>query len=402
MLRRAACGEREPADEPAALAPAPVTEEERRAEAEGRGCIPAEFGNYPDLVCRLHVNVTEEQAGAALDGRPDAIVRDGDQIVFFSLFDQDGAPFLCCSLQTAMERVGETNIWAARFRLTELDRGMITLVPPAQRSDAPLAEQLVVWRGPNAPPEPRSITEAALEGEIVERTLWSDHLQETRKFWIYLPPGYDPTRVYPALYQADGGMFPGVIEAAIADGAIPPIVVIGMLSGQEGIVEDRSELGIADLRSADYLPGFPDGGGRFDPHLAYLTDELIPWAEREFSLSPDSADRIITGWSNGGALAVWAALKRPGVFGAAMPMSQAYRPVNDNEPELAAGAGHTRFFFSAGYYEPAFYSGTQQSARALQNAGFDAYFTDYAAGHMLDQWQVALLRNLESYFSGRP
>ena len=97
-----------------------------------------------------------------------------------------------------MTRIGETNLFVARFRLSRLDEAQFSLIPPAWFTGIRTFtdEDIIHWSGPNAPARPARV--ATLRGERFERTLWSEHLQETRRLYIYLPPGHDRSRTYPA------------------------------------------------------------------------------------------------------------------------------------------------------------------------------------------------------------
>src|SRR5262249_20980741 len=162
-------------------------------------------------------------------------------------------------------------------------------------------------RGPHAPVTP--VRKEKLAGTWVARKLWSDALQETRKLSIYLPPGYHEGGNYPTMYAGDGGYgWANYVEPLIESGAIPPIVMVGAGDGQGGIVEDGSSLGV-ELRMADYLPGFENAGDRFDRHMRFFTEELVPYAEKEFALARERTKRAVQGQSNSAVFARWAALK---------------------------------------------------------------------------------------------
>ena len=238
------------------------------AAAPGASAEEAERIEIARFACRAPIDVSVAQAEALLGRSFTTMRRDGEALLV--LLRADGASAsLTGSLKGAMERIGESNLWAARYRLAELDRAMIIAVPTV---DGALLDDdhWLRWRGPNA--IPAHVFEPALDGQVIERTLYSQSLGETRRLQIYLPSGHDVARSYPALFIADGasaGVYARQIEPMIEAGLLPPMVIVGSLSAQRGIVEDRSGLNV-DIRAADYLPNYVNGGDRFERHMLFL------------------------------------------------------------------------------------------------------------------------------------
>ncbi len=354
----------------------------------------------PPAACRLSVlDVTESAAGIALGDGPFAVLRDGDHLTVFARSARDEVR-LCCSLQGPMARVGASRIWVSRYRIAELDRASLGFVPPAWIEEGRTfrPDEMPVWRGPLAPRAPASKQE--LGGKRFERTLWSQNLNETRRLFVYLPPGHDRTRTYPAIFMADGANVmaqAGLIEALIDGGAIPPLVLVGAASGQAGIVEDRSSLGV-DIRAADYLPDFENAQGRFEQHLRFFSEELVSYAVREFGVSADPARRAVQGFSNGGSFALYAALRRPDVFGLSIALSPSWRRLTDTHFALPTRA---HFFISAGLYEVGRQRAARGYAEALRAHGYDTLFETPATGHFRDQEELMLAQFVPLAFDHR-
>lgn len=375
-----------PADAPST--PAPV-HDERSACADA----PAESPICVDDVS----GIDEAMARAALGDQEFVVVRDGDRLSAFARAQLETAN-ICCSLQGEMTRIGDTDLFVKRYRLTRLDEATLVFFPPAW-----FAEQRVIewgdeyrWFGPNAPRPPGAVAE--LTGERFERTLWSEHLGETRRIYMYLPPDYDRTRRYPVLFMADGAsvmVLAPMIEQLILDGAIAPIVLVGAGSGQEAIVEDRSSLGIADLRGADYLPGYEGGGDRYEQHLRFFSEELPAYAAREFGATTDPSQRAVGGFSNGGSFALFAALRRPDVFAISIPLSPSWRRLADDDFSQPTRA---RFLMAAGLYEIRRHRRTAQYAEALRTRGYDVAMETPVMGHDRDQEAAMLARFLPIAF----
>src|SRR5690606_6641323 len=223
--------------------------------------------------------------------------------------------YVCCSLQAEMTPVGESGLWAARRRLGRIEAAVLSL-----SSDFGGRVGFRKWRGPEAPPAPDEVELGKWAGQIIERELASASLGETRRLSIYLPPDYSKDRVWPALFLADGGApaFAGLVEKMVAAGEIRPMVIISAHSGEGAVVGEAPTPYGSDLRSAEYLRGFPGSGDRFDRHMDFFAGELVDFAVAEFNVSVRREDRAVGGTSNGGVLALWAGVLHPETFATAI------------------------------------------------------------------------------------
>ena len=111
-----------------------------------------------------------------------------------------------------------------------------------------------------------------------------------RKIQIYLPPNYSEKTKYKTLYFCDGSDYvntskiPNVLDYMIDKGEIEPVVAVFV----DWIERDKEYL--HDSRKF---------------YLEFLTDELIPMMEKEFSLISDREGRIAVGPSNGGVFVTY-------------------------------------------------------------------------------------------------
>lgn len=345
-------------------------------------------------ICALPVDdITPAGALTFLKGDDLAVERKGDAFTVVARSTPDRT-HLCCTFQTEMSRIGETDLYAARFRAARLDEAMIMLVPPSGSSQPGM--KVLFWRGPKAPAAPQAVEMEKLSGEIVQKEFWSEALGETRRVLVYLPADYKRASDLHVLILADGLVTNlNALENEVRAGRFPPFAMIGLPSGQEGIVEDRSALGIDDLRAADYLPGYVEKHERFDRHLTFVLDELLPALREEYDLPAGPDAIVVAGLSNGAVFALFAALRRPDAIGAALVISHGW-PQKPAEP--GPEGARARFFLSAGLYEPATLRAARRSAGILSAAGYDASFTEYVAGHAPDQWDVALIDGLNALF----
>lgn len=184
----------------------------------------------------------------------------------------------------------------------------------------------------------------------------SQHLQNSRDVFVYLPPSYfeNQAKRYPVLYLHDGK---NLFDAASAFGGVEWQVdeTIDRLVG-EGRMREVIVVGIdnnAD-RIAEYTP-VPDpdyGGGNGDAYLDFIQHELMPHVNASFRTLTGPASTYIGGSSLGGLISFWAGWTRSAVFGAAICMSSSFW-WNDRFL-IDQVAGHTgakipaRFYIDAG------------------------------------------------------
>jgi len=137
-------------------------------------------------------------------------------------------------------------------------------------------------------------------------SLQSAAMNESRPFWVYLPPSYAPgshgAKIYPVLYLLDGeSTFPWASEVAqfmADDFQIPEMIIIGIPN------VDRQK----DLSPAGDVKTSSPGLTSFE---RFLIEELIPKVDASYRTAPF---RILVGHSLGGALAMDTYLRRPLAF----------------------------------------------------------------------------------------
>jgi enterochelin esterase-like enzyme len=235
-----------------------------------------------------------------------------------------------------------------------------------------------VWRGPRAP----AVAEARpLNGAVEEHTLGSKTLPTAPQVTVYQPPGpRDPGRPAPGCVPADGEavrVFAPALEAAIVAGAVPPVPLVG-LHNASGPASSRS-----DLRAQEYLPR--RNRRRFDAHLRFVTDEVIPWADERFG--PVTGPWMAAGFSNGAAWAIAAAQRRPDLIGAVAGLSVGVVPQRISGAARSAGIRH---YLAAGTLEPGFRRSTRQWAERLAKAGLGCRHEEWIGGHDQAWWQQQL------------
>jgi enterochelin esterase-like enzyme len=159
---------------------------------------------------------------------------------------------------------------------------------------------------PGSPAESWEIQDVP-HGAVTRHVFKSTVIGDTRDYYVYTPPGYDPAspKKYPVLYLLHGmgddargwfqtGMADIINDNLLSKNKITPMLIVTTLGyGVKGAV--------ADPRS-------------FEQFTKSLTEEIIPMIEKNYNVSFASSDRAIAGLSMGGAQAAMAGLSNPQLF----------------------------------------------------------------------------------------
>ncbi len=271
------------------------------------------------------------------------------------------------------------DLWEASLRVRRLDQAIITImVAPRRTGDDPTGSvtDRVVWRGPHAP----AALPAAerLAGTITDVWLESRVLGAPRAASVYRPPGQQG--LLPGCVLADGGSAPGfasILEPGILAGTIPPVLLVGVHNAFNPANP------WPDRRAQEYLPG--QHRRRFDAHLRFVTDEVIPWATQQHGAA--TRPWVAAGFSNGGVWAVAAAQRRPEVLARVAAFSVGVVPRRISRMARSAGVRH---YLAAGTLEAGFRGATRQWAQRLQRGGLDCRYHEWVGGHDHYWWQQQL------------
>jgi enterochelin esterase-like enzyme len=127
---------------------------------------------------------------------------------------------------------------------------------------------------------------------------------------IYIPHGYKSSVQYPIIYVTDGyeymherlGNMVTVLDNLIFLKKIQPVIAV--------FIDHREPINRSNNRRMQEL-------AMNEKYLQFLTSELIPAVEKNFSVSKDPAHRAVLGNSMGGLSAAYFAFSRPDIFGLA-------------------------------------------------------------------------------------
>jgi S-formylglutathione hydrolase FrmB len=164
-----------------------------------------------------------------------------------------------------------------------------------------------------------------LHGTLVDHThntgadyrVWSPALGEARDLYVYLPPGYDPSRQYPCMLwlhgiQQDEQSFVSdglrELDAAMAAGRMPPVII----AMPDGTPHGRPVLlGPCSFFLNSNLGNFED----------YAAHDVWDFVTAHYPVRPEREAHIVAGFSGGGAAAYRIAFKHRDRFGVVFAVS---------------------------------------------------------------------------------
>lgn len=265
-----------------------------------------------------------------------------------------------------------------------------------------------VFELPQAPEQPwQDRRTDVARGTVQRHRIPGVGLGGERDVWVYLPPGIPagtpagaPDAVAAApldvLVLPDGDMWFGsmdtrhTLDALIADGAVPPLIVLAP-------------------DSVDNTTRWQELGAR-DAYADFLADELLPWAAERWPVTRDPARSVIAGQSLGGMTALYACFRRPERFGNALAQSPSlwWRPGlpkgipkagADEFPWLAqqftdAERRDIRIHIDVGLHEGAMVDHSRTLHDALRARGYPVTRTEFNGGHDYACWRGGLADGL--------
>lgn len=232
-------------------------------------------------------------------------------------------------------------------------------------------------------------------GQVSRHTLPVGVLGDARQVGIYLPPGKQaPDASLPWLLLLDGEGYLQTVGVAdlldnlIADGALPPLVAIALDTVNPA------------KRAAELAP---------DSQLArFVSEELLPWARREWPISHDPAQAAVAGASLGGLASTHLATTHPEIFGNVLSQSGSYwwRPAGPVQVLAGSDIGWTyeryvdraqaprlplRFYLEVGRWENPVMPLVNRRFRDLLNTqGYELCYRELEGGHDFSVWRESL------------
>ncbi|WP_044642108.1 alpha/beta hydrolase [Risungbinella massiliensis] len=230
---------------------------------------------------------------------------------------------------------------------------------------------------------------------IRKETIESQYLQENKQILVFLPPGYDHSSTYPALFLHDGvdyfnlGRIVTQATKMIEEGQIRPLIIIGIPVNKE-------------VRTPEYSPA----GNRHTAHIQFFTRELLPKIQTSYPIDPEEI--VIGGSSLGGTVSLSIALKHPEISTRVLSQSGAFVPASIEAISDESSLSAYKIYLSVGKSETAVptHMGTldlvarnREVSRLLKEKGAQSVFYEEEGDHTWGFWQRELPRALSYFFA---
>lgn len=230
-------------------------------------------------------------------------------------------------------------------------------------------------------------------GDLRIHNFFSKVTNSWRRVFIYTPPGYDKNvnESYPVLYILHGG---GEDESGWAMQGKTNLIIDNL------IAEGKAIPMIVVMPDANIGPaGFGSFGDRnlqmFDKELK---ESVIPFAETNFRVKKDAANRALAGLSMGGIYTLHTGVQNYSMFsslgvfssGWILPSLQEtadkeYQFMTDNKAQINSNIKN--FWISMGGKEDIAYKNGQVMRKKLDDLGIQYTYSEYPGGHTWPVWR---------------
>lgn len=329
-----------------------------------------------------------------------------------------------------LTRLGETDVWYrteklprdARFtyvfmlnpeKLTLGDKDLEAKVLKMSRRDSlnprsfPTPPNAAYVELPGAAPQSWIKPQPEIpKGEIKPEKIKSEILGEERNIKIYTPPGYSADGKPCALFiYFDGEVVPFmvplgvVLDNLIAKDKIPPTIAVMVSSGA------------TRARDLACSPKFAD----------FLAKELVPNLRNRFRVSADPKQTVVSGFSLGGLMASYSAMRHPEVIGNVLSQSGSYWfyegwTMTSQENMFGDSGWLTaqfvsspklplRFFMEVGKLEQGLPINMVLENRRLRDTllakGYPVVYSEYNGGHDVLHWRNSVADGLITLLGDR-
>ncbi len=238
-------------------------------------------------------------------------------------------------------------------------------------------------------------------------------------YWVYVPAAYNSEEPANLAVFLDAPLYTtniktqepipypdvlNVFDNLIDSGSIPPTIVLFVSFGLKGPGQPLMGFNEGAVnRSLEYdTPS--------DRNARFLTEEAIPLALSQYSISDDPADHVIVGMSSSGIAAFTAAWFRPDFFGNVIMASPSFANIRSGIvwPSVIrlSEAKPVRIFAVVGRHDidgpfGSWFAGSMDVAAALKYRQYDYRYYLSEAGHSIQVSRFILPQGLKWAFSGK-
>ena len=331
--------------------------------------------------CRLPVPASTELLERIVATSTPAIA--GDTVTFAVRAPSVTHITLVGGLRLSLDRVGSTDLWAARVYVPGMRESVISYRLLTDTTTVIPRRSAV--RGSRAPRPPlRAMT---LRGTLRFDTLQSVALGMPREIISYVPRTAGIHGRIDVVYIADGATvrdLAPMMDTLVTRGELPPMVLVGVRAARS----NPGDAATANDRAREYVYGFDPDSTRYLAHEKFFVEEVSAWAEKTLNIANTRAGRTIWGASNGGAFAVAMGLRHPDRFAHVIAASPVYALI----PRAAVNGPLPTFTLSAGTLEQVVRGTTASLVATLRNLNASMKFELFAGGHDDLIWSESFVR----------
>lgn len=221
-------------------------------------------------------------------------------------------------------------------------------------------------------------------GTTEQKQLFSTNTNRNYNLTIYLPPGYNPTKHYPAVYFQDGS------EYIILGSAVN---VLDNITNLQRINKVIAVFVTPNNRNIEYADSLRH------KYAAFFAKELVPFIDSIYSTIKDPHMRLVMGDSYGGNISAIISYSYPEVFGNCGLHSGAFQNYNYEIYNLFLTAPKKDIKFSSvwGTYEP-LWDKMRSFRDSLTAKGYEFQWLELPEGHSWGQWRATIDRIVEYIF----
>jgi enterochelin esterase family protein len=226
-------------------------------------------------------------------------------------------------------------------------------------------------------------------GTLVDTTVVSTILNNTRLVRLYLPPGYNPAASdsFPVVLFHDGLEY---ISLASADNVLDYLI---------------SEQRIQPLIAIFVPPVNRDQEYAFNQTAqfeAFITTELMPGIDARYRTRRNPHYRAMAGISFGGLITTQICYNQPENFGLCGPFSPAYWPLDGLVFNTVVNGPlkDLTWYLDWGTYEPGIMLDSRALREILPAKGYALAWNEWHEGHSWGSWRAHLDLALEYFFPG--
>ena len=253
-----------------------------------------------------------------------------------------------------------------------------------------------------------------IESQYYTDSIYSNNLSEYRKHNIYLPKNFNTRNSYPIIYGTDGSIdlkkssYKNILDSLINNNIIRPIIYIASHSNRKIADSTISTRGDGSknylaFRNFEYISDYNSLSkdsllvNRFENHMLYFSEELIPHIEKDLKQKTSKNDRLFYGVSNGAGFGASLIKKKPDLIGTYLCFSTFGGDFSKDV--WKEGTAYADLYIKFGTEEPFFLKEDAKSISSrYKNFGLFCNVEEFDGGHDGEIWKYKFAETLDVLF----